>query len=87
MAIFFPCRKCGCKAVVVPVIGALLLTAVHHQDLCWAQPDGQALSCAKYVAEPVHTHEHETSKQPIRSVTVTSSFSGTSPVYSLWDVQ
>jgi hypothetical protein len=81
MAIFSRAAKCGCKAVVVVVVGALLHAAVHHQDICLReQPNGQALYCTKYVAEPVHTHEHGPSnQQPITWVKVnsTSPSSGT----------
>jgi hypothetical protein len=77
MAIFSTCRRCGCKAVVVVIVGALFHSAVHQQDLCLRdQPNPQALYCTKYVAEPVHTHEDGPSNhQAPRSVTVVTSTS------------
>jgi hypothetical protein len=84
MATFSTCRKCGCKAVVLPVIGALLHAAAHHQDFCRRErPDGADLFCMKFVAEPAHTHEREPLNQPMRWVRVTSSSSGTSTVLSM----
>ena len=84
MAIFSTCRKCGCKATVVGIVGALFHGAVHHHEICLReQPNGAALYCTKIVAEPVHTHEQGPSNQPIRWVRVTSPSSGTSPVISM----
>jgi hypothetical protein len=86
MAIFSTCRKCGRKAVIVVVVGALLHAAVHHQDICLReQPNGPALYCTKIVAEPVHTREHGPSNPPISIgwVKVMSPSSGTSPTISI----
>jgi hypothetical protein len=87
MAMFSTCRKCGCKAIVVPLVGALIHAAVHHPDICSReQPNGQGrdLFCTKYVTEPVHTHERGPLHEQIRWITVTSSTSAssTSPSYS-----
>src|SRR5262245_45337385 len=80
MAIFSTCRRCGCKALVAVLVGATLHAAVHHQDICLReQPNGAALYCTKYVAEPVHTPDHGPSQQPLRSViTVATSTVATS---------
>jgi hypothetical protein len=90
MAIFSTCRKCGCKAVIVVLVGALAHTAVHHQDVCLReQSDGPSLYCTKYVAEPVHTNDHGPSNNgPVRSVTLSVSSTSSSPVItqSFWTV-
>jgi hypothetical protein len=84
MAMFSTCRKCGCKALVVVLVGALALAAVQHQDICLReQPDGPALFCTRYVPEPAHTHERERSNQYIGWISVTAVSSGTTSTSSV----
>jgi hypothetical protein len=83
MAIFSTCRKCGCKAVVVVVVGTLLHAAVHHQDVCiQGRLDRQALYCTKFVAEAVHTPEDTSSSGRISWVRVNNTTVTSSSAYS-----
>jgi hypothetical protein len=75
MAMFSRC-SCGCLLVA----GAVLNAALHHQDMCLReQPGGPSLYCAKYIAEPVHTHDDRPSNQdPMRWIRVSSTSSTSS---------
>jgi hypothetical protein len=82
MAMFSRCSQCGCKAMVVVLTGALIHSAVHHQDLCLRQqPSGPSLYCTKYVAEPVHTHEDARSF-PTTMIRTAPLMNSSSPSYS-----
>jgi hypothetical protein len=84
MASFSTCSRCGCKAVVVVVVGSLFNAALPHQDVCLQdRPDRQALYCTKFVAEPVHTPEDISSSGRTSWVTVNvTTVTSTSPVLS-----